>query len=222
MPELKLLIYHGLLIRIRSDDEELLKEKEMFKNELCSMLEFKYSEIEIIINENDFRLGFMSKFEYINFDLVLDASHIPNNIRFYMKIFGDIKPLPSDGEANRITTFHFEFDERGDKARIYDNYKMEDYKMDNINPRWMIFRAIRNKDNKFIRWLICSYPDDANDTDYLMEAVRYDNAEAFRLFEPIVKDKLEDNMLIVRYYLINEANRYKHPEYAEYIKNHYL
>ena len=180
MPEVEVLNFHGLIIRIRSDDEELLKEKKRFITELYMMLEFKYSEIGIIINEdgNDFRLGFMSIFEYVNFDLVLDASHIPDNIKFYMKIFGDIKPISSDGEEDRITTFHFEFDERGDKARIFDSYKMN-----NITPRWMIHRAIKDKDNKFIKWLICSYPDDLkhHQVKFLSDAVIYDNAEAFHL-----------------------------------------
>ncbi len=49
MPEVEVLNYHGLIIRIRSDDEELLSEKETFKDILYSTLEFTYSKIEIMI-----------------------------------------------------------------------------------------------------------------------------------------------------------------------------
>jgi hypothetical protein len=218
MPEVEIMKYNGLVIRIRSDDEELLKEKEMFINVLNTMLEFNYSkfsysEIKITIDDDDFRFDCMFDFEYVNFDLVLDASNLPDNVKFHMKIFGDIKPISSE---NRITIFHFEFDERGDKARIYDSYKMFD-----ILPEWMVYRAIKDKDNKFIKWLISSYPDDVKKPNYLCKTIEHDNAEAFHLIEEIVKDMIEDDSHSLSL-LIHNTEFYNRPEYAEYIINHYL
>lgn len=221
MPEVEIMMYHGLIIRIRSDDEELLKEEDRFERTLYPMCEFNYSkfsysEIEITIYDDYFRENFMCRYEYINFDLVLDASNVPDDIKFHMKIFGDIKPISSE---NRITIFHFEFDERGDKARIYDNYKMCD-----IEPRWMVYRAIKDKDNKFIKWLISSYPEEEiRGFVCLTYAIQYDNMEAFHLFEPMAKDKMEAlNVNKWPEYLIEDAEHYNRPEYAEYIRNHYL
>ena len=208
MNEVELLKYNGLIISIRSNNEEILEDIKVLKFLLFSNLEYQYRIIKITINDDDFRFYFMCSFEYVDFDLVLDASHIPDNIKFYMKIFGDIKPVSSE---NRITTFHFEFDERGDKARIYDSYKMCD-----IIPYWMIYRAVKDKDNKFIKWLICSYPDDIIINSCLMEAIIDDNAEAFHLFEQI-----DNNLHLDSRFLMYVAEKHGRPEYAEYIRNHY-
>lgn len=221
MPEIEIINYHGLSIRISSDDEELLKVKNNFENIFASNLEYRYSkisshaDIQITINSYEFRETFMSMFEYVNFDLVLDASNLPDNINFYMKIFGYIKPLPHGADVVKTSTFHFTFDERGDKARIYDNYKMCD-----IDPKWMIYRAIQFKDNKFIKWVISSYPDDVNDWCYLSEAICNDNAEAFHLFEQNT-DEVEKDISVIKLLIMNSES-YGHPEYAEYLRNHYL
>ena len=218
MPEIELENYHDLIIRFRSEDEELLKELKASHDYIYSTLEFKHykfanSEIEYMLDDEDIKYSLLSKYEYVAFDFIFDASKLPDNVNLRIKIFGEMKPISNE---NKITIFHFEFDERGDKCQIYENYKM----YDETTPRWMIYRAIKDKDNKFIKWLISSYPEDIKIYLCLTYAIRYDNMEAFHLFEQIAEGKFEDGKWAED--LIDEAEYYIRPEYAEYIRNHYL
>jgi hypothetical protein len=209
MPEAEIIKCFGLSIRVRSDDEELLNEK-LFENLI--IVEVKHSELNVSIHSREFQEYFMKEFEYVDFDLVIDASKLSDNIKLYVASYGNIDAIPSGADVNKIRIFHFEFDERGDKARIYDNYKMCD-----IEPRWMIYRAIKDKDNKFIKWLISSYPDDIKENSdcLLMDAIEYDNAEAFHLIEEINPPNGTDEFLA---FVAEECGRL---EYAEYLRNHY-
>ena len=211
MPEVEVLNFHGLIIRIRSDDEELLKHKKLFKNLLMSILEHHYGIIEIFIEEEDFRTTVMSMFEYANFDLILDSSRLEHGC-FQMRIIGELEHTTD--KEKRTNTFHFEFDERGDKTRIYYNYKMF-----GKTPSYMITRTIIMKNNKFLRWVISSYPEDIKIlypfNSYLIIAIEYDNAEAFHLLEQLNPPNNYAK------FLVDIAENDGRPEYADYIKNHY-
>ena len=127
-------------------------------------------------------------------------------------------PIEFDYEnADTTRTFQCEFDERGDKMQIYDHFRElwnRDFHYMEHPYMWMMPRAIRQHDNQFIKWLICSYPEDMEWPCY-RDAIEADNAEAFHLLEsaygppPYPKD------------LINYAESFNRPEYAEYIRNHY-
>lgn len=219
MPEVEVLNYHGLIVSINSDDEELLKEKDLFKNLLQHMLECNYGTIEITINEDEIREWVMSWFEYANFYLILDSSKLEPGT-FQMRIIGEIEYITSSNlstnpiiKFKRKNIFHFEFDERGDKKLIYDNYKMNDQ-----TPKYMIERAIRMKDNKFLKWVISSYPEDIKHSclSLFVSAIENDNAEAFHLLEDLNPPNIFRSNFLSRF-----AEDEGKPEYAEYIKNHY-
>ena len=102
-------------------------------------------------------------------------------------------------------------DEQGDQIKIYD-----DYRIAGKTPRNIINRAIYQHDNKFLRWLISSYPEDITDVYKLCQfAIMGDNAEGFRLLEQFNHDLPNPTGLY------NVSKRCNKLHFAEYIKNYY-
>lgn len=198
--------YNGVTVKIDSNDEliqELIRKNLKMLN-MWRRFDGKYA---VMTYDSCCSTDIMSSVDYANFNLIFETS----NTKIHIAGLGFLQDSDVE-ETDTSITYHFEFDERGDKRRIYDSYKICD-----MTPEWMICRAIRQHDNKFIRWLISSYPDDVKDLQFIcfIEAIVADNAEAFHLFEECC-----GQLLCPKDY-IKYAEKFNRPEYAEYIRNHY-
>ena len=219
-------IVDGLVIRIRTDNEILLKDaRENDFGIVNAAIHYSclptFLPDTLMFAELTFRWCIMQTLDYVKLDLVFDASNMPDDAKL-TKIYM-MSSSKADNHSKYIllendrATIHFEYDER-DKIKSYDDYKMFNVK----TPDWIINRAIRRHDNAFIKWLISSYPDDIYMIACLIDSIKYDNAEAFHLFEQLAISREGEGFLQTKVKdLISPSIEVERPEYAEYIKNHY-
>ena len=111
MPEVEICNYEGLVISVRSDNEELLKHPEIFHIFTFHPIfhyinkDGDYIGGEVIMADSCFK-NCARKFGHVKFDIVLDYSKIIWKKLFHITTMGDLDH--EHDEEKRIDTFHFD------------------------------------------------------------------------------------------------------------------
>ena len=111
MPEVEICNYEGLVVYVRSDNDELLRHPEVFDiftfHPIFHYCNDKGDYIggEVIVPESCFK-NCVRSFGHVKFDIVLDYSKIIWKKLFHITTMGNMDQKYD--EEKRITTFHFE------------------------------------------------------------------------------------------------------------------
>lgn len=113
MPEAEICNYEGLVVRLRSDNEELLKHPEVFHiftfHPIYHYINEKGDYIggEVIMADSCFKNCIKRNFSFnsVKFDIVLDYSNVIWKKLFHITTMGDMDY--EEDKENKIYIFHF-------------------------------------------------------------------------------------------------------------------